>query len=114
MLMRWTRKIVIVGLAAFGAQRLFELVRPRVDRATDRATPHLHDAADRARGAADDVTSDVADARQVLKDATQDVSADLADAGHEVKAEAERAVHDIKSVAGQQDSSFDADQVENG
>ena len=94
MLMRLTRKIVIVGIAAFIVQRLFEFARARVGRAMDRATPHLHDALDRARSAADDVASDVNDARQVLKDAAQDVSSDLADAAHQVRAEAESVVLD--------------------
>lgn len=102
MLTRWTRKIVIIGLAVLGAQRLFDLARRRVDRVTSRVTPHLHDAADRARDAADDVTGDMTDARQVLKDAAQDVSADLADAAHEVKAG--DVLHDVKSVAVQADS----------
>ncbi len=109
MLMRWTRKIVIIGLAAFGVHRLIELARPRLDHARDRVTPHLHDAAARARGAADDVVSDVTDAREVLRDATEDVSADLVDAVHEIKAEAEHAVHDIKTLAEQQGSSFGDD-----
>ena len=103
MLMRWTRKIVIVGLAAIGAQRLFELARRRVDGVRNRVTPHLHDAADRTRDAADDVTSDMTDARQVLKDAAQDVSAELADAAHDVKAE--KVIHAVKSDVVQPDSS---------
>lgn len=98
MLMRWIRKIVVVGLAVFGALRLFELVRQRVAPVKDRATPHLHDAADQVTGAAHDLVGDVTHARHVVEDAAQDVSTDLGDAAHEVKVGAEAVAHDIKSV----------------
>lgn len=112
MLMRLTRKIVIVGLAAFIVQRLFEFARPRVSRAMDRATPHLHDAVDRARSAADDVASDVNDARQVLKDATQDVSSDLVDAAHQVRTQ--YVMPHIDTAAAPQVSSLSAERSANG
>jgi len=104
MLLRWTRKTVIVALAALGTYRLFELARRRVDGARVRVTPHLHDATERARDAVDDVVSDMNDARQVLKDATQDVSADLVDAANEMRTD--NVEHDVTSVAVQPDSSF--------
>ena len=98
MLMRWIRKIVVVGLALFGARRLFEAVRLRVAPVKDRATPHLHDAADHVTGAAHDLVDDVAHARHVVENAAQDVLTDLGDAAHEVKVGAEAVAHDIKSV----------------
>ena len=98
MLMRWARKIVVIALAAFGAQRLFELARPHVDRVKEQATPHLHDAVVRIRGTVDEVAGDVTDAGQILKDGAQDVSADLTDAAEAVKSEVQAATQDIKKV----------------
>jgi hypothetical protein len=98
MLTRWTRRLVIAGLAAFGAFKLIELVRLRVAPVKERATPHLHDAVERIQSAADDVAEDLTDVRQVIEDAAQDVSADLGDAAHEVKVGADAIAHDIKSV----------------
>ncbi len=96
MLTRLIRKAVVLGLAGYGAYRLAELVRSRVSPVKDRTATHLHDAADRARGAADDIVSDAADASHVAKDAAQDVTAELHDAAHEMKAGAEAMAQDLK------------------
>jgi hypothetical protein len=76
--MRWIIRLGILALAAVGAQRVYELLRPRVEEFRGQAGSRLHEVADTARVAADDVRSD-------LKVATEQVKDDLAPPADEAK-----------------------------
>jgi hypothetical protein len=62
--MRWIRKLIVVGLAAFGAYRLYELARTRAQI----AAPPVNDALDTVRETAVKVRDDVADAQSDIVD----------------------------------------------
>ena len=66
--MRWIIRLGILALAAVGAQRVYELLRPRVDEFRGQAGSRLHEVADTARVAADDVRSDLKVASDQVKD----------------------------------------------
>ncbi len=68
--MRRIVKLGVLALAVVGAQRVYELLRPRVEALRGEAGSRLHEVADTARVAADDV-------RQDLKAATEQVKDDL-------------------------------------
>lgn len=81
---RLLRKTAILGLAAFGAYRVFELVRPRAEQLLGNAGPQLSGTLDRVSTTATKVKDDVTSARDDLKDdlaaARDDVVSDLKDA----------------------------------
>jgi hypothetical protein len=66
--MRWIIRLGILALAAVGAQRVYELLRPRVDEFRGQAGSRLHEVADTARAAADNVRSDLKVASDQVKD----------------------------------------------
>jgi hypothetical protein len=61
-------RFAILGLAGFGAYRLYELLQPRVADARDHATDQFQHVAETARGAADDVRDDLRTAGQQIKE----------------------------------------------
>jgi hypothetical protein len=66
--MRWIFRLVVLGLAGYGAYRLYELLQPRAAELRDTAGSQMHQVADTARGAVDDVREDLRSATQQLKD----------------------------------------------
>ena len=66
--MRWIIRLGILALAAVGAQRVYELLRPRVDEFRGQAGSRLHEVADTARVAANDGRSDLKVASDPVKD----------------------------------------------
>lgn len=62
--MRWIRKLVVVGLAAFGAYRIYELARTRAQI----AAPPVSDAVDTIKATAGKVKDDLSDAHTDLVD----------------------------------------------
>jgi hypothetical protein len=62
--MRWIRKLIIVGLAAFGAYRIYELARTRAHI----AAPPLNDALDTIKETAGKVKTDLSDAQTDIVD----------------------------------------------
>lgn len=62
--MRWIRKTVVIGLAAFGVYRIYELVRARVQI----ATPPVNEALDTVRTTAAKVRDDLAEAQTDIVD----------------------------------------------
>jgi hypothetical protein len=85
--MRWIIRLGILALAAVGAQRVYELVRPRIDEFRGEAGSRFQEVADTARVAADDV-------RQDLKAATEQVKDDLAPPVDEAKMAVAQTVDD--------------------
>lgn len=85
--MRWIIRLGILALAAVGAQRVYELLKPRVDEFRGQAGSRLHDVTDTARVAADDVRKD-------LKTATAQVKDDLAPPVEEAKKAVAETVED--------------------
>jgi hypothetical protein len=61
-------KLAVLGLAAFGAYRLYELLRPRAGEMREQAGSQLQQVADTARVAASEVRDDLETASQQLKD----------------------------------------------
>jgi hypothetical protein len=66
--MRWMLRFVILGLAGYGAYRLYELLQPRVADMRSTAETSAHRAADTARSAADDLRDDLRAASRQLQD----------------------------------------------
>ncbi len=91
--MRWMFRLVILGLAAVGAQRLYELARPRVEEMRGQAGSRLHEVADTAKSAAEDV-------RQDLKSASQQVKDDLAPPVEEAKTALEESMGSNRATSG--------------
>lgn len=60
--MRWLRKLVIPGLAAVGAARVWELCRPRLEELRTKAQPNLRHAAESAAEAVESTAGAVAEA----------------------------------------------------
>jgi hypothetical protein len=66
--MRRLVKLGILALAVLGAQRVYELLRPRVEALRGEAGSRLHEVADTARVAASDVRKDLKVATDQVKD----------------------------------------------
>jgi len=62
--MRWIRKSVVIGLAAFGVYRVYEIVRARVQI----ATPPVSEAFDTVKTTAAKVRDDLAEAQTDIVD----------------------------------------------
>lgn len=75
--MRWLTKMTILGLAGYGAARLYQRVEPRIATITSRRDS-IRSAAGRVAGKVESSVRDVADE---TRDATRDVSRDLVDGG---------------------------------
>jgi hypothetical protein len=63
MRMRWIRKTAVLGLAAYGAYELYELVRPRAEQLRTNAVPPIGQAVDNARFAATQIEEDITSAK---------------------------------------------------
>ena len=89
MRVRWIRKTAVLGLAAYGAYQLYELVRPRAVQLRTNAVPPLGQAVDSAKGAAvqvkDDITSAKDDVVDDVKTAVDDQQELLGTAAHEAR-----------------------------
>jgi hypothetical protein len=57
--MRWMIRLVILGLAGYGAYRLYELLQPRAAELQRTAESQMHQVAGTARSAAENVRADV-------------------------------------------------------
>ncbi len=66
--MRWLVKIGTLGLAAFGAQRLYEIVKPRVETIRDQTEPKIHDAVRAVKDTAENLRGDVSEASSNLRE----------------------------------------------
>jgi hypothetical protein len=89
MRVRWIRKTAVLGLAAYGAYQLYELVRPRAVQLRTNAVPPLEQAVDTAKVAAgqvrDDITSAKDDIVDDVKTAVDDEQELLGTAAHEAR-----------------------------
>jgi hypothetical protein len=74
MLFRLVRKTVILGLAAFGAYSIYEMVRPKAEQLASSAGNQLPGAIDDAADTASKVRDDVAEAKD---DVVSDLKAGL-------------------------------------
>jgi hypothetical protein len=89
-------RFAILGLAAFGAYRLYELLQPRVADARDHATDQFQHVADTARTAADDVRDDLRTAGQQLK---EDLAPPVEEARQAARESAERVTGSSSAVS---------------
>ncbi len=89
MRVRWIRKTAVLGLAAYGAYSLYELVRPRAEQLRTGAVPPIGQAVDSAKVAAvqvkDDITSAKDDVIDDVKTAVDDQQELLSTAAHEAR-----------------------------
>jgi hypothetical protein len=77
--MRWMFRFVILGLAGFGAYKLYELLQPKAAQVRDQASQ----AADTAQTIAGDVRDDLRDAgTATARTVADDVRDDLEQAGY--------------------------------
>jgi hypothetical protein len=88
MRVRWIRKTAVLGLAAYGAYQLYELVRPRAEQLRTNAIPPIGQAVDSARDAAAQVKDDITSAKD---DVTDDVKIAVDDQGELLKTAAHEA-----------------------
>jgi hypothetical protein len=89
--MRLIRKAVILGLAVLGAQRLYELLRPRAEQLRARTAPRIDEAASVARVAAQDIKADISST-------ASEVQAKVADAAQQEREQVEQAAQDVKAT----------------
>jgi hypothetical protein len=98
--MRWIRKAVILGLAALGAQRLYELLRPRATQLKERVTPPVEQAIGIARETTAEVTDAVRGTAGGVKETATDVAQSVADAAAREREQAERIGDEVRAAAG--------------
>jgi len=89
---RLLRKAAILGLAAFGAYRVYELVRPKAEQLAGSAGPQLS-------GAMDTVSSTAAKVKDDVTSARDDVVSDLKD---DVTSARDDVVSDLKGAVDEQ------------
>ena len=83
--MRFMIKLTILGLAAYGAERLYAQLRPRVDELRGRADTELSGAVDAIKTAADDVRQDVKVAAMQVQEDVVRPARDLKDSAQGLK-----------------------------
>lgn len=83
--MRFLIKLAILGLAAFGAQRVYVELRPRVDELRGRTGSDLRDAVDTVKSAAENVRQDVTIAAMQVHDDVTAPAQELKDAAQDLK-----------------------------
>jgi hypothetical protein len=76
--MRLLRKTIVLGLAAFGAYRIYELVRPKAEQLAAGTGAQVADARDRVESVATTVKEDVAKAKDDVVSAATTVKKDVA------------------------------------
>jgi hypothetical protein len=88
-------RFVILGLAGFGAYRLYEMLQPRVSDARDHAADQFQHVTEAARGAAEDVRDDLRTAGQQIK---EDLAPPVEEARQAARESAERVTGAPSSV----------------
>lgn len=83
--MRVLIKLAILGLAAFGAQRLYKELRPRVDELRGRTGSDLRDVVGTVKSAAENVRQDVTIAAMQVRDDVAGTAEDLKDTAQDLK-----------------------------